>query len=196
MRTRYYLHSRQCGFVLIWLLFFVAALGVGMAAMGIVWKTAAQRGNESELLFVGDQYRRAIESFWKATPGSEKHLPKSLDDLLLDPRFPNTVRHLRQRYRDPMTADGAWGLVKKEDGGILGVYSLSEAAPFKTGGFEKIYQTFEGATHYRDWIFQAKATDGGRTGADTEQTSDTITNGVTSPNAKVSVVPDEGAENR
>jgi len=147
--------KRQQGFTLLALLFLVAGLGVAMAALGTVWHTAAQREKERELLFIGNQYRQAIESFWKMPipVGTVRRLPKNFDELLSDPRFPNTVRHLRRIYRDPMTVAAEWGLVKDPDGGISGVYSIAEGKPFKVAGFPLVYAHFEAAKSYRDWVF-------------------------------------------
>ncbi len=148
--------SLQDGFTLIGLLFVIAALGVGMAALGAVWHTVAQREKERELLFVGDQYRRAIEAFWRMPlpEGMPRRLPREIGELLEDPRFPYTVRHLRRAWRDPMTGDPQWGLVRDADGGILGVHSLSEAEPFKRDGFSAAYLHFAEAQTCRDWIFR------------------------------------------
>lgn len=151
-------NGRRCaaGFTLLGLLFVIAALGVGMAALGTTWHTAAQREKERELLFAGDQYRRAIQSFWQMPlpQGTPRRLPRGIDELLEDPRFPNTVRHLRRIWRDPMTNDVEWGLQKDPEGGILGVYSLSDREPFKHGGFPATYVQFAEATTYRDWVFR------------------------------------------
>jgi type II secretory pathway pseudopilin PulG len=147
--------AQQGGFSLLALLFLVAGLGVAMAALGTMWHTAAQREKERELLFVGNQYRQAIESFWK-TPlpvGTVRRLPKNFDELLADARFPTTVRHLRRLYRDPMTGETEWGLVKDPDGGIYGVYSLSADKPFKRAGYPALYSHFDAARSYRDWTF-------------------------------------------
>ena len=144
---------RQRGFTMIGILFLVAGLGVAMAALGAMWHTVAQREKERELLFVGDQFRRAIEGFWKAPASGARRLPKSLDELLADPRFPHTVRHLRRVWRDPMTGEAEWGVVKAEDGGITAVYSLSEQRPLKTGNFPALYEDFKDAETYQDWVF-------------------------------------------
>lgn len=144
----------QTGFTLLGLLFLVAGLGVGMAALGTLWQTASQREKEKELLFVGSQYRQAIESFWNRSPGEPKRLPKNFDELLADPRFPNTVRHLRRIYRDPMAPNAEWGLLREADGGIAGVYSLSEARPFKRANFVVGAESFQEAASYRDWVFR------------------------------------------
>lgn len=150
---------RQGGFTFLWLLFLVAGLGVGMAAIGTLWHTAAQREKEQQLLFVGNEYRRAIESFLKIPlpPGQQARLPKALDELLLDPRFPHTVRHLRRLYPDPITGNEDWGLLKDAQGGIGGVYSLSEEKPMKTAGFAAANADFANQPSYRGWVFQAAA---------------------------------------
>ncbi|MFP5410786.1 MAG: type II secretion system protein [Gammaproteobacteria bacterium] len=146
--------SGERGFSLIGLLFVVAGLGVGMAALGTMWHTAAQREKERDLLFVGDQYARAIESFWNIPlpVGTPRRLPKTVAELLTDPRFPDTVRHLRRAWPDPMTG-GEWVLLKGGDGGITGVASASEATPFKRANFPLRYAGFESAQRYRDWEF-------------------------------------------
>ncbi len=152
------LHGRartQHGYILIWLLFLLAGMGAGLASIGSLWHTASQREKEQQLLFIGDQYRRSIESFWQASPGAKKRLPESLDELLVDPRFPNTVRHLRRIYADPITGKPEWGLVRDTNGGIIGVHSLSDRLPYKSQGFPDIYATFTGKTEYREWVFAA-----------------------------------------
>jgi len=141
----------------LWLLFLVAGLGVSMAALGTLWHTAAQREKEKELLFVGDQYRRAIESFQKIPPpaGQQARLPQTLDELLLDPRYPHTVRHLRRLYPDPISGNADWGLLKDAQGGISGVFSQSENTPFKKQNFPAADAEFAAKTEYRQWVFAA-----------------------------------------
>ena len=119
---------------------------------------AAQRDKEAELLFVGDEMRRAIASYYHRGP--VRQYPATLEDLLKDPRFPQPVRHLRQRYRDPVTNSAEWGLVLAQGGGIMGVYSLSEARPFKRANFAGANASFADRAEalgekitYRDWQF-------------------------------------------
>lgn len=137
-------------------------LGLGLAGLGILWDTVSRREKEAELLFVGDQYRRAIARYHSATPGPEKQYPRRLEDLLADPRFPNTVRHLRRLYRDPVANSPTWGLVKEGEG-IVGVHSLSERAPFKRAGFPTPYEGFAEAPDYRAWVFKGPDQAGGAT---------------------------------
>ena len=147
--------SRQRGLTYIAVLFLVALHGAMLGAVGIFWHTAQQRDKERELLFVGDQFRRAIRAYAQSGPGVAGQLPKSLDDLIRDPRLPVIKRHLRKVFVDPMTGSTEWGLVKTPDGaGIAGVYSRSEDAPLKTANFQPDDKEFEGAAKYSDWKFQ------------------------------------------
>ena len=137
-------------------LFIVAIIAAGLALTGQVWQTSASREREAELLFVGNQYRKAIERYY--LQGPQRQYPRSLEDLLKDPRQPGTVRYLRRLYLDPIT-EKEFVLVKAPDGGILGVQSESEAAPMKTANFKLRDRTFDGAQKYSDWkfIFQPAA---------------------------------------
>ena len=146
-------HPRQQGVTLLGLLFVIAGISIGMTATATLWSTAVQREKEQELLFIGNQYRQAIESFWQKPSGIQR-LPKNFDELLEDPRYPDTVRHLRKLYRDPMTGSTEWGTVKGNDGGITGVYSMSTEMPMKRGNFPVIYQDFKEAKSYQEWIFR------------------------------------------
>jgi hypothetical protein len=103
------------------------------------------------LLFAGGQIRQALTRYAASAPGGERY-PRRLEDLLRDPRYPVPRRYLRQVYRDPMTADGEWGLVKTGDF-IVGVHSLSEEEPLKTAGFDAPDRAFEDKKKYSEWIF-------------------------------------------
>ena len=148
---------RQRGFTYIAILLAIALHGAVMAVAGSVWHIAQKRERERELLFVGEQFRSAIRAYAQSGPGIRGQLPRTLDDLLLDPRFPRNKRHLRKIFVDPMTWKADWGLVKTPDGSaILGVYSLSEEKPLKQADFEPADRAFEGAARYSDWKFVYK----------------------------------------
>jgi type II secretory pathway pseudopilin PulG len=141
------------GYALLTLLIVVALLGIGLLSAMSAWSLDRQRAREEELLFVGDQYRQAIGRYYLgAPPGTPRTLPPSLEVLLDDDRYPVPVHHLRRHYPDPITGNPDWGLQKVGDQ-IIGVYSLSEAAPIKTVGFGATYAAFEGATSYQGWVF-------------------------------------------
>jgi len=141
---------RQRGFTYLTVLFLVAFMGLGLAVAGEVWQTGLAREKEAQLLYAGNQYRRAIERYYLS--GLNQY-PRALEDLLRDPRKPNIERYLRKLYADPLTAKGEWGIVKSADGGIMGVYSQSEDKPIKVAGFPVVNQSFEGAAKYSDWKF-------------------------------------------
>jgi type II secretory pathway pseudopilin PulG len=141
---------RQSGFTYVTVLLAVALLGLGLAATGEVSRTTAQRECEAELLYVGNQYRRAIAQYYANGPSQ---YPRRLEDLLKDPRKPGIERYLRRLYPDPVTGRAEWGLVKALDGGITGVYSLSGEKPFKVSGFAVANREFEGAATYTEWKF-------------------------------------------
>jgi type II secretory pathway pseudopilin PulG len=140
---------RRAGFTYMTVLFIVAILGGGLALAGEVWHTSAMREKEAELLHIGHQYRKAIERYVRSGPGQ---YPRSLQDLLQDPRRPGTERYLRKLHPDPITGKD-WGLIKAPDGGILGVHSVSEETPFKSAGFKLRDRAFEGTQKYSDWKF-------------------------------------------
>ena len=81
----------------------MAALLVGLSVLAVlataampVWRQMVQRERETELIFRGEQYARAIALFQrKAGPGV---LPPNLDVLV-------EQRVLRKKYRDPITGD-------------------------------------------------------------------------------------------
>lgn len=145
--------GRQSGFTYVAVLILVATLGAVSAAYGELTSHAAQRERERDLLFAGNEYRKAIASYYDRTPGAITRYPRSLEDLLEDRRFPVPVRHLRRLYRDPVTGGAEWGLVKAPDGGIMGVHSLSPEQPIKSGGFAYRDRAFEDAARYADWQF-------------------------------------------
>lgn len=146
------------GVVLLALLIALALGGFAVMAAVDVWSMARQRGQEQELLFVGNQYRQAIQRYYVGAPaGTPRVLPTSLEDLLEDDRFPVPVRHLRRLYPDPLTGSTEWGVLRAGSR-ISGIYSLSEKTTIKRDGFAPGYQQFSGLVNYRDWIFAVSPT--------------------------------------
>ncbi len=163
----------QRGVTLMVVLVMVVIVGLGAGMAGSTWKTVMQREREEELLFRGDQIRKAIESYAShragnqpssspqnagstpgrigAAPGGASY-PNTLDDLLRDPRSPSAVRHLRKLFKDPFTGED-WVLIKDPAGRVKGVKSASTLEPFKQDGFPPEYASFKGAAAYADWQF-------------------------------------------
>ena len=146
--------AANAGFTYVWLLLAVAFMAAGLAAIAEVATTALRRDKEAELLFVGDQFARAIALYRASSPGAQQY-PQRLEDLLADKRVPNVRRHLRRIYPDPMTGSAEWGVVRGPGGGITAVYSRSTARPLKTANFPKGYEAFASAESYAEWRFVA-----------------------------------------
>jgi type II secretory pathway pseudopilin PulG len=140
---------RESGFTYLGILLAVAILGVMLAAAGTVWSTVARRDREVELLFVGEAYRSAIESYYRGSG----QLPRELQDLVEDRRSLVLIRHLRRLYVDPMTGRLDWEIVRTPDGGVLGVHSGSQGVPLKKANFPAGEEDFADAGCYCDWLF-------------------------------------------
>ena len=149
---------RQAGFTYLWLLVAIAVLAIGMALVGPMWADQVQRQREAELLRVGTAYAQAIEHYYRMQPPSARRLPRSVDDLLLDPRFATPVRHLREAYTDPMLPGQPMALVRGPAGELRGVASNSDATPLMQAPWTDGHRTLPAATSgttYRDWQFLA-----------------------------------------
>lgn len=145
---------RQRGFTYLGLLYAVVLGSTALLAAAALWRTEAQRENEEQLLFAGEQIRAAIGAYWEKSPaGLPPALPRKLEDLLDDRRWPGTRRHLRRVYADPVTRSTDWALILAPDGGIVGVHSRSGEAPLKRAHFPEALKDFAGATSYREWRF-------------------------------------------
>ncbi|MGE3519736.1 MAG: hypothetical protein AB7J63_12365 [Vicinamibacterales bacterium] len=177
----------------------MAALLVAMSVAAVllsvampVWKQMATRERETELIFRGQQYVRAIALFQRrAGPGV---LPPSLDVLVQQ-------RLLRKKYKDPITGDdfdlltpvqttaqagqtagggsGPGGGAARGTGAASGTGSVVVAQPAGRGGAAGIMgvaskskassiRVYNGRTHYNEWQFvyvqQAQTPAAGRGG--------------------------------
>jgi len=143
--------SGSAGFTYIGLLIAVVILGIGLSAVGTVWRTQAQREREQELLFIGREFRTAIAAYYRA---GGHQFPQDVSDLLEDKRWPEPRHFLRRLYADPMTGAQDWTIVRSDLlGGITGIASSSNAEPLKKKGFAFDETAFEDATCYCDWKF-------------------------------------------
>lgn len=139
------------GSAYLWLMGVLVVLGLIMGRAIEVASTQADRQRERTLLQVGDAYRRAIASY-AALPGSDGSLPRSVEDLLQDPRASEPVRHLRRAYADPVSGQ-PMQLIRREDEGIVGVHSPADRPPLMRRGFALRYKEFEKAERIADWQF-------------------------------------------
>lgn len=142
------------GFTYLGAMFIVSVLAMTSAMAGVVWSTVQRRDNERELVFVGRQFQSAIESFRQRSTAPARLYPRELIELVRDDRSIVPQRHLRRIYIDPMTGDSQWGLIQLPDGGIVGVYSLSQREPFQRAFVTANFAVPPGKS-YRDWRFVA-----------------------------------------
>ncbi len=122
------------GFTYIGLLAIIVIIGISLGATGKYWSNVMLRDKEEELLFRGDQYRLAIERYYTALPGRQMY-PQSIDELLKDPRSPTMKRHLRQKYKDPITGADFEEIKDPITKRILGVRSTSNKESLKQAEF-------------------------------------------------------------
>lgn len=145
-------HQRGFGYLM--LLFAIAALGLGLAGAGQVWHTTALREKEAQLLFIGQQFRLALASYRDRSPVGRPTAPATLEELLADTRdTPVPVPHLRRLWRDPLTNDTDWVLVRQE-GRIVAIRSRASAPPLR-----QVHSApdtaFNGTSSYSEWVFTA-----------------------------------------
>ena len=142
------------GFAYIALLVAIIIIGISLGAAGKYWSNVMLRDKEEELLFRGDQYRIAIERYVSAVPGIQVY-PQSIDDLLKDNRTATGKRHLRQKYKDPISGEDFVEIRNPLNKSIIGVHSPSEKEPLKKAGFPVAYPNFADITKYSEWQFVA-----------------------------------------
>ncbi len=83
------------GYILVAMLISIAIASVWMAALLPSWRQQVIRERETELIFRGQQYARAIRLYQQQMGGA---LPSSLDDLV-------SQHVLRHKWKDPITGD-------------------------------------------------------------------------------------------
>ncbi|HJV36869.1 type II secretion system protein [Geomonas sp.] len=167
----------SAGFTYIGALVMVVVLGIMAARAVTVWKTAAQREKETELLFRGMQYMDGLRRwYWPKgiptqtgqtpLPGQPRTYPAALPVGVPGPKELKELLKgtgaspkpcLRKLFLDPMTLK-EFEPIKGADGRILGVHSTSEEAPIKQSfkdpsSFNLDPSDFEGKSSYKDWVF-------------------------------------------
>ena len=140
------------GFTYLVVLAVVVVMGISAEATVRLTSTIIKREKEKELLFRGQAYVKAIESYYLSGK-TTKSFPKKLEDLLKDSRYIQK-RHLRNLYLDPFTNKADWILLRNKIGNIRGVASRSEGIPLKVADFPIGLEHFEKATTYSDWRFE------------------------------------------
>lgn len=117
--------KNQIGFSYLAVLFLMATIALSLAVTSQHDATKQLREKERDWIFVGQQYQRAIKSYYENPPDGINKLPNSIDDLIMDRRTLKPLRHLRKHYLDPLTG-ADWMLLRNEENLIVGVYSASQ----------------------------------------------------------------------
>jgi hypothetical protein len=109
------------GYALLLMTFFLALLVVSLTVARPSLILRDRREKETEMIWRGKQYARAIRMYYQKT----HRFPAELEDLYK----PKTgIRFMRKAYKDPMnTADGSWRLIYVGPAGQL-VGSLTQPA--------------------------------------------------------------------
>jgi type II secretory pathway pseudopilin PulG len=89
------LRRRESGYAMVALIMAITVMAIAMTVAMPVWKHAAQREKEEELVFRGEQYVHAIGLFQRKYANA---YPPNID-LLVQQKF------LRKKYKDPITND-------------------------------------------------------------------------------------------
>lgn len=148
------------GITLIGLIVALAIMSLSAGLTGTAWSVLRQKEREKELLFRGNQYKRAIASYYNRTDVGKTQFPPNLEALLEDGRGLDKVKHIRRLYPDPMTG-GTWQTIPAPEGGVMGVRSRSPDRPYKEKGFSSENRSFEEAKQYSDWQFFFRPAKGG-----------------------------------
>jgi type II secretory pathway pseudopilin PulG len=90
------------GFALVMVLAGIAVMMILMGAGVSTWRYVMQDDREQELFFRGDQIARGVEAYQKKNGNT---FPPTLDVMVKG-------KYLRRAYKDPMTPDGKWRLIR------------------------------------------------------------------------------------
>ncbi len=113
---------QQGGFTYVFVLLVVALTSVGLSVVGTLWSANAQRERSIQAQWAAEQYRAALDAYWRASPGVLVRVgPPAPDALLLDPRYIQPVRRLRRLYANPLRKDGQWSWITTDGSGIQGI---------------------------------------------------------------------------
>jgi hypothetical protein len=96
--------SRQSGYMLIVVIFLMVGLMIAALAMAPAVATQIKRDREQEMIHRGVQYARAVKKYYVKYHAYPPTL-EALEDT-------SHMRFLRKRYKDPLTEDGKWQVIR------------------------------------------------------------------------------------
>ncbi len=126
---------RDSGFALLFVFLMAAAIAITLYMELPRVAFEARRAQEQLLIDRGEEYRRAIQLFFRKT----KMYPPNLDAL----EDFNNFRFLRRRYKDPMTGEDEWRVIHVGPGGVL-TDSLVQKPPGQQAQETKSQNTYIG----------------------------------------------------
>lgn len=140
------------GFAYPALLVGILIFGIGLAKTGEWASLQKRREDERTLRRTGATVVGAIRSYYYSSTSIPRAIPRSLEDLVDDKRFPVTRHHLRDIPFDPIARSKDWGIVRAPDGGVSGIYSKGAGAPLSS--FEEPgKEARQSRAAYADWKF-------------------------------------------
>lgn len=125
-------HRRDSGAMLLAVLFMLAIMVITAMAVAPVIIQQAKRDREEEMIHRGTEYARAVKKYYKKFGRYPPNL-EALDNT-------NQLRFLRKRYKDPLTKDGQWRLLRYGDilslvgGGAFGAQGIPGGLPGQVPG--------------------------------------------------------------
>ncbi|WP_052321574.1 type II secretion system protein [Ralstonia sp. A12] len=139
--------GRARGFAYPALLVGIVVFGIGLAKVGEWASQQKRREDERALRHTGADVVGAIKSYYYSSPSIPRAMPRSLEDLVDDKRFPVTRHHLRDVPFDPISRSKDWGIVRAPDGGVTGIYSKGGGTPLPSVDAAQVRSA------YADWKF-------------------------------------------
>lgn len=80
----------------LWMLFLIFLLGLGLGKSLEVYSATLAREKAADAAYEQALYDKAVEAYYENSPGYRKEYPGKMQDLLQDPRYLTTKRHLRR----------------------------------------------------------------------------------------------------
>lgn len=139
-------HSQR-GFIMALALALAVVMGLLLMKAGPNVIMEVQRENEAELIFRGEALAAALKTYAAKTG----RYPTNLDDIMkVRPRI------LRQKYMDPMTADGEWEIITQVQPGASGNKEGLPIVGVRSRSMLNSIHLYQNKSLIHDWQFSAE----------------------------------------
>lgn len=123
--------SKDCGSVLLMVVFFCAAMLIAGMAATLDVAQQGKREKEAELIWRGEQYTRGIRMYYR----KNGRFPQTLEDMA-EAKIQG-IRFLRKLYKDPIGREGGkWRLIYVAPSGEL-IGSLTRTSAIQLGALQR-----------------------------------------------------------